>query len=268
MEMSKKQEALALSMKNLEDKYIDNWIQHISYSQIRDLNRTIDNKSNLYYVKGEFSTSMIKGELLSSSRLKNKKRQCGTYVEMEFPLTQILLRITLNNNNTFERNISTIDPSNFTMVLSSMCGFRIKIKAKIHDYKKDYLDKKKKINYYSIFCFTSSILYLIGAFGLTCSLNANENAISAISLLTFSQNIVWHSYSGILNINFGIFYYSEYFGNFCIIALFPMINFILVDLRFLYFYWKIKKRILNDRQFIKLRLKFFMVFYVLLLISL
>ena len=268
IEMSTKQEALALSMKNLEGNYIDNWIQHISYAKIRDLNRTIDNERNLYIVKGEFSTSMIKGKLLSSIKFNTKKSQCSTYVEMEFPLTQVLLRTTLNNNSTtFEKNISTIDPKNFTMVLSSMCGFRIKIKAKIYDYVNSYFEKKKKINYYSFFCLTSSILYLIGTFGLTCSLNSNENVISAISLETFCQNIVWHLYCGILNINFGIFNYSEYFGNFCIVALFPMINFVLVDLRFLYFYWKIKKRLLNDRQFIKLRLKFFLVFYVLLLIS-
>jgi hypothetical protein len=73
IEMSTKQEAIALTMKNLEGNYIDNWIQHISYAKLNDLIRIIDNKNKLYILKGEFSTSMIKGKLLNSQKLANKK---------------------------------------------------------------------------------------------------------------------------------------------------------------------------------------------------
>ena len=102
------------------------------------------------------------------------------------------------------------------MILSSTCGFRIKIKAHIHDRIKEYYETKQKVNYFSYYCLLSSVLYLIGICCLTYSLKNNESAVSAISLECYCQNIAWHSYCGISNINFGLIY-SEYFGNFCIV---------------------------------------------------
>lgn len=270
IEMITKREALALTMKNLEGDYIDNWIQHTSYARMNDLTPTIDEENKLYIVKGVFTTQLVKGKLFSNRKKNrkniNKKITCGTFIEMEFPMINATLQTTLNDNSVIIKNISTIDPSNFTMILSSSCGFRIKIKGEIFNTTKDYLITKKKVNFFSYLCIISSILYFIGASILTFSLNRNENAISGISLDCYCQNIAWHSYCGITNINFGLIY-AEYFGNFCIIALFSLLNFVVFDLRFLYFYWKIKRRVLNDRQFIKLRLRFFGLFYGLLLLS-
>ena len=266
LEMSTNQEALALTMRIKEGDFIDNWIQHLSYIKINNLNRTIDNKSKLYIAKGVFSTSMIKGEVFSNPNNNKKKILCSTFVEIEFPLTQVTLQTNLNNKTTFYQNISTINPTNFTMILSSMCGFRIKIKAHIYDRLKELKNTKIIVYYYSYFCVFASFLYLIGTFSLTFSLNENENAISAISLECFCQNIAWHSYCGITNINLGLFH-PQYFANFLIIALLPLINFVIMDIRFLYFYWKIKKRLINDREYLKLRCKFFGVFYGLLLVS-
>ena len=50
----------------------------------------------------------------------------------------------------FNKHISTIDPSNFTMILGSTCGFRIKIKAEIYDSFKEYSDIKKKLIFFAI----------------------------------------------------------------------------------------------------------------------
>ena len=266
IEMKTKKEVLAMNMKNLGGDYIDNWIHHISYAKISELGIAINTEKNTYNVKGLFSTSMIKGQLFNKRKYNNKKIQCATLAEIEFPLVFETTKITLTNGTILIKNISTIDPSNFTMILSSTCGFRIKIKAKIYDKIKDYFENKIKVNYFSLYCIISSFLYCIGATCLTYSLNKNENAISVISLECFCQNIAWHSYCGITNINFGLYYYN-YFGNFCILALFPLLNFMVADLRFLYFYWKIKKRVSSDRNFIKLRLKFFAMFYFLLLFS-
>ena len=266
LEMTTKQEALALTMKNFEGRYIDNWIEHVSYAKMNEISRTIDKNNKLYILKGEFVTSMIKGKLLKNKKKNYKKIECTTLAEIEFPLTYITLQTTLYNNSILIKNISTIDPSNFNMILSSTCGFRIKIKAEIYNKNKEYNETKVKVKYFSYFCIFGSILYLIGATCLTFSLNRNENAISGISLECFCQNIAWHSYCGITNINYGLIF-NEYFATFCILAIFPLLNFVIFDLRFLYFYWKIKKRFLNDRQFIKLRLRFFVMFYGLLLFS-
>ena len=269
IEMITKKEALALTMKNLEGNYIDNWIQHISYDKVEDLNMTIDDQNKLYIIKGEFITNMVKGKLFANRRrnkINNRKIVCGSFIELEFPLVNITLQTKLNDNTVILKNISTIDPRNFTMIISSSCGFRIKIKGEIFDITKDSKITKKKINIFSYLCIIGSLLYLVGATSLTCSLNRNENAISVVSLDCYCQNLAWHSYCGITNINFGLIY-SEYFGNFCMIALFSLVNFVVFDLRFLYFYWKIKRRVLNDRRFLRLRLRFFAIFYGLLILS-
>ena len=268
VEMNTKQEALALTMQNFEGNFIDNWIQHISYIKMSDLNKIIDEKNELFIVKGEFSTSMIKGKLFTNNKKNRnyKQMQCSTLGEIYFHLEKVSYQKTLNNRVIELKNISTINPNNFTMILSSTCGFRIKIKAEIFDSEKEYYDIKNKVNYFSIFCLISSILYLIGASCLNYSLKRNEYAISCICLETYCQNIAWHSYCTITNINLGLIYY-DYFGNFLIIAVFPVINLIAFDLRFLYSYWRIKKRVVNDRKFIILRLKFFIIFYGLLIIS-
>ena len=269
IEMITKKEALALTMKNLEGNYIDNWIQHISYDKVEDLNMTIDDQNKLYIIKGEFITNMVKGKLFANRRrnkINNRKIVCGSFIELEFPLVNITLQTTLNDNTVILKNISTIDPRNFTMIISSSCGFRIKIKGEVFDITKDSKITKKKINIFSYLCIIGSLLYLVGATSLTCSLNRNENAISVVSLDCYCQNLAWHSYCGITNINFGLIY-SEYFGNFCMIALFSLVNFVVFDLRFLYFYWKIKRRVLNDRRFLRLRLRFFAIFYGLLIVS-
>jgi hypothetical protein len=116
---------------------------------------------------------------------------------MSFPLTYVTLKAFLNNNKTIlTKNISTIDPSNFTMVLSSLCGFRIKINAEIYDRPKNYDENKIKVNFYSYCSIIASILYLIGTLTLTYSMNENENAISGVSIECYCQNIAWHAYVG------------------------------------------------------------------------
>ena len=266
IEMSSKLEALAISMKNLEGNYIDNWIHHVSYAKLNDLIKIIDNKNKLYILKGEYSTSLIKGKLFNTRKSSNKKMQCNTLIEMEFPLIYVTLQSTLNNKTVQLKNISSINPSNFNILLSSTCGFRIKIKAQIYNSEKEYYTLKQKINYFSNYCLIGSILYLIGIVCLTNSLKNNESAVSAICIESYSQNVAWNLYCAMSNLNFGLVYY-EYFLNFSILAIFSLVNFVIFDLRFLYFFWKIKKRVTSDREFIKLKLKFFALFYSLLFIS-
>ena len=266
IEMASKQEALSLSMKNLEGDYIDNWIEHISYIKMNELNRTVDKENEIFKLKGEFTTSLVKGKLFNNKKKNYRQMHCSTLIEIEFPLTEVKLTKTIENKNVINKHISTIDPSNFTMILSSTCGFRIKIKAQIYDSFKEYSDIKKKINFFCYYSMIGSLLYLLGAACLTHSLQRNENAVSAISLGSFCQNIAWHSYCGINSIHFGLLY-SEYFLHFCFISIFPFINFIIFDIRFLFCYWRIKRRVVNNRQYIFLRLKFFALFYGLLFLS-
>ena len=66
--MASKQDALSLSMKNFEGDYIDNWIEHISYIKINELNRTIDKENEIFKLKGEFTTSLVKGKLFNKKK--------------------------------------------------------------------------------------------------------------------------------------------------------------------------------------------------------
>ena len=266
VEAATREKALGLSMINLEGDYKDNWINHISYAMLKNLDKIIDKENKKYIVKGEFITTLSKGKLFYNIKKKSKKFQCGTYIEMEFPLTEVTLQKQFYDKTIIARNISTIIPSNLTMILSSSCGFRMKIKADIFNEEKLYYDIKKKVIYYSYYSIISSIIYLIGSSFLTFSLKRNESAISCICLESFSQNVAWHSYCAITNINFGLMN-SRFFLYFCVIAVLPLINFIIFDLRFLYFFWKIKKRVVNERNFTILRLKFFIIFYGLLILG-
>ena len=117
--MPTRQKALGLSMINLEGDYKDNWINHISYAMLKDLDIIIDKENKKYIAKGEFITTLSKGKLFNNIKKKSKKFQCGTYIEMEFPLTEVTLQKQFYDKTIITRNISTIIPNNLTMILSS-----------------------------------------------------------------------------------------------------------------------------------------------------
>ena len=59
-----RQEAIAVDIKNLEGKYRDNWIQHLSFIRLDSLKKIIDEKRKKFYFRGEFLTTLTNGKIL------------------------------------------------------------------------------------------------------------------------------------------------------------------------------------------------------------
>ena len=57
--------------------------------------------------------------------------------------------------------------------------------------------------------------------------------------------------------------------NFILVSILQFINFVLFDLRFLYYYWQINRRsYMSERQYFKIRIIFFWIIYTLIFITL
>ena len=263
-----KQEALAISMKNLEGNYFDNWIHHLSFARLSTIKKIVDEKRNKFYFRGEFATTLSRGRILYSQNALKNKQTCPTLIEAEFPLSSVSLYLLFDNKTEPARIINTLDNKNFTMILSSFCGFRIKIKAYLYNSIEDKITpqiKKELSNYFWMNIIISILNFFIITI-TTYNLNKHQDTACAFSVLCLSENIAWHSYKSLSDINLGL-NFPFFFGPFMIMALFSLINFVGFDLRLLIIYWNINKRILTNRQFITLRLRFFFIFYFLMFCS-
>ena len=258
-----RQEAIAVDIKNLEGKYRDNWIQYLSFIRLDSLKKIIDEKRKKFYFRGEFLTTLTNGKILYAQNLLKYKKTCPTLIEAEFPLSHVGIFLIIGNTSEPQKILNTVNNKNFSMVISSLCGFRIKIKAAKYDQKeedKTIFKMKKQLSYYFWISIIISLLDSFVCLLVTFNLNRHQDTISTFSILGLSQNIVWHSYRSLSDIHLG-FYFPYFFGPFALSALLSVINFIIFDLRLLLLYWKINKRILSNRQFISLRLRFFFIFY-------
>ena len=255
-----------INVKLLEGKYTDNWIHLSSNIKFLNLKNYIDEKRNKFYMNGEFITSMTTGNIYQNI-LSYPKKTCQSLIEMEFPLT-------INNLYTYSRNYTYptkhfhIQYTNFSMSISSLCGFKLKLSGSIHNRREDILNSeiKKDLDRYLWF---NAMILLIDFFASICTtygLNKHQDTISAFGILTISQNIAWHSYRSLSDINLALSF-PQFFGPFMLTAIFPLVNFIIFDLKLLLLYWKINKRILSNRQFVALRIKFFFIFYFLMFCS-
>ena len=263
-----RKEAIAIDIKNLEGKYRDNWMQFLSFIRLDGLKKIIDEKRNKFYFRGEFVTTITNGKILYAQNLLKYKKTCPTLIEAEFPLSHVGVFLIIGNRSEPKKVLNTINNNNFTMILSSLCGFRIKINAEKYDQKQDktMFQLRKKLSNYFWMNLSLSILTIFVCLLVTYNLNKHQDTVSTFGIFGISQSIVWHSYKSISDVNLG-FYYPYFFGPFMILALLSLISFVGVDLRLLILYWKIKKRTLSNRQFISLRLKFFFIFYFLVFSS-
>ena len=248
-----RKEAIAIDIKNLEGKYRDNWMQFLSFIRLDGLKKIIDEKRNKFYFRGEFVTTITNGKILFAQNLLKYKKTCPTLIEAEFPLSHVGVFLIIGNRSEPKKVLNTINNNNFTMILSSLCGFRIKINAEKYDQRQDktMFQIRKKLSNYFWMNLSLSILTIFVCLLVTYNLNKHQDTVSTFGIFGISQNIVWHSYKSISDVNLG-FYYPYFFGPFMLLALLSLISFVGVDLRLLILYWKIKKRTLSNRQFISL----------------
>lgn len=256
------QEALAITMKILEGKYFDNWMQHLSFTRLSSIKKFIDEERKRFYFRGEFTTSLSYGKILNNQNTLKNRITCPTLIEAEFPLSKSTLYLIYGNKTEPPKTIYSLDNKNFTMILSSLCGFRIKINAQIYNQNEDKSTqqiKKELTNYFWMNIIISILNFFVTTL-VTCNLKKHQDTVTTFSNLCLSENIAWHFYKSVSDINLGL-HFPFFFGSFLLMALFSLINFIGFDLRLLVLYWRINKRVLSNRQFINLRLKFFFIFY-------
>ena len=255
----------AINLKMLEGNYLDNWIDISSIVHYPKIIKIPDEKRSKFYFRGEFISTLSPGKILDNKNFLHNKKTCMSLIEVEFPLSQLALYILEGNKQSDSTIINTINNKNFSMVLSSQCGFRIRIEAEKSDkiLNLEIQKKKKEISTYFWMNIIVSLLNYFSYSVTSCALNRHQDTISTFSILCLSQNIAWHSYRSLSDINLGL-NFPYFFGVFLLMALFPLINFIGFDLSLLVLYWKINKRILSNRKFIILRLKFFFIFYSLM----
>ena len=260
------QEILSINIKLLEGKYTDNWMLLSSNIRFLNLKYYTDENRKKFYISGEFITAVTTGKIYQNI-LSYPKKTCQSLIEIEFPLTVNDI-ITYANNYKYPTKNFHIQNTNFTMIISSLCGFRLKLKGSIYNRREEILTSeiKKDLDRYLWFNVMISLLDFFASICTTYGLNKHQDTISAFSILSLSQNIAWHSYRSLSDINLAL-NFPQFFGPFMLTAIFPLINFIIFDLKLLLLYWKINKRILSNRQFVVLRIKFFFIFYFLMFCS-
>ena len=259
-------EIFSVNLLILEGKYMDNWMRLSSSTRFSNLKKYINEQTKKFYISGEFMSFMTMGQIYQSL-FNNVKETCQSLIEMEFPLTQNSI-YTLIGNTTYPTKNFYIHNNNFTMVISSSCGFRLKINASTYNIKDEITssETQKELNKYLWMNVIISIIYFFAYICTYHGLNKHQDTISAFSVLCLSQNMSWHSYRSLSDINLAL-NFPQFFGPFMLISIFPLLNFFIFDLKLLMIYWKINKRILSNRQFVILRLKFFLIFYFFLFCS-
>jgi len=262
-------EMVGIFIKNLEGNFVDNWIQHISFTPFSNITKIIDEKRNKYYIRGIFTTLLSKGKILTNQNLFKNSKKCQTLIEAEFPTSQINVSVSYANKNPETKIVQIINTHNFSMILSSQCGFRFKIDAikyNLNEYNKEPGIKKEIIKFFWI-NITISILYLLFSNFTIYELDEHQDTIDTFNVFFVSQIIAWHSYRLISDIYLGFNFPSFFFRYFTIMSLFHLINILVSDLRLLQLFWKIKKRNLSNRQFFIFRFKIYVYFYYFFIFS-
>ena len=257
------QELFVITMKNNEDKYIDNWILHSSVSNLDkvSINKNIDN--NTFEIKGNFITTLYKGEFFSVVN-KEAPEYCETNVKINFPLDDD--QIYLNNNtfyvnNLFDYETIKLNPNNFSLIMESTCGYNLSIKASIYQDEIEQKKINKKIIIFSLISMTSSIFYITGISCLIFNIKKYESILSAISMDCFSINPIWNTYIFLSNINIFMIFNAD-FNLFSVVAFFTGIKFLYFDYWLLNIYWSKRRRLVSPNIYLKEKIRFYIFYYL------
>lgn len=262
------QELFIITMKNNEDKYIDNWILTSSVSNLNNVyvNKNIYN--NTFEIQGNFITTLYKGEFFSILN-KDTPEYCETNVKINFPLNDE--QIYLNNktfyvNNLFDYETIKLNPNNFSLVMESSCGYNFSIKATLYQDEIEQKKINKKIIIFCLISMSSSIFYIIGISCLIFNIKTYESILSAINLDCFSINPIWNTYIFLSNINIFMIFNIN-FNLFSVVAFFTGVKFLYFDYWLLNIYWSKRRRLVNSNIYLKEKIRFYVIYYVTIFFS-
>ena len=255
---------IRITMKILEKKYIDKWIIFASDSHLEDLSYKFNNNSILE-IKGKFSTTLFKGVFFDIIN-DDEPQFCQTKYQFKFPYTYIKPDMQNNNYTLYLENIENIgniylNLNNFSMTLSSSCGFNFEIRANIND---NNLEKKIKSNKITIYCIIASltgILYSIGILSIIKNIKRSENVISVINSDCLLINPIFNTFISLTNINIAMRLNCNFYP-FLTMITFSVIKFIYFDFYLFTLYWAKKRNYVNPATYAKEKLRFYMIYYI------
>ena len=260
------QEYMVITMKNNENHYIDNWIIHSSVANLNKIDININN--NIFEIKGKFTTRLYKGEFFN---LKNDEmpEYYETYINMYFPLEE---QTYINNYTIYVNNFNIYDtiilnPNNFSLtILENKNEFNFDIKANIY---RNEIERKilyKKIYVYFLLSILSSLFYILGIFCVINNIKKYEALFSTISINCFSINPIWNTYLLLANLNL-FFKFNINMNSSLLITFLCGIKFLYFDFYLLTLYWNKRRNLVGQGNFLKEKLKFYLVYYLFLFFS-
>ena len=146
-------------------------------------------------------------------------------------------------------------------MVESSCGFNLEIKADIFNVNKEQKILGKKINIYCLITGLSGLLYVLGVYSIIYNIKQSENVISVISSDCLLINPIWNTYLTLADINIAMRINNNFYP-FLILIVFISIKFIYFDFYLLALYWKKKRNYVSIGVYVKERLRFYLVYYI------
>ena len=257
---------IRITMKAREKTFIDNWIIYASDTNLEELSLKYEDtkQSNTLEIQGIFLTTLFKGEFFDIVN-EDDPKYCQANYKLIFPYSNN----KPNNTNNYYLLIENVDNignifinfDNFTVIIKSSCGFNFHIKVNIYDFNKEQKISDKKINMYCLITGLSGLLYAIGVYSIIYNIKKSENVISVISSDCLLINPIWNTYITLADINIAMRLNSNFYP-FVTLIVFSCIKFIFLDFYLLALYWKKKRNYVSIGAYVKERLRFYLVYYI------
>ena len=256
-----------ITMKAYELSFIDNWIIFASHINLEDLSINYEEikNTNSFEINGIFSTTFFKGEFFEIIN-EDEPKYCQTLYKLKFPYEIQKPNIKNKNYSLLLENLDNIgnifiNLNNFTMFIESSCGFKFEIKAAIYDNIIEDKIIENKINIYCLVTGLSGLFYVFGIYSIIYNIKKSENVISVISADCLLINPIWNTYIALADINMAMRLNNNFYP-LLLLILFNVTKFIYFDFYLLALYWKKKRNYISVGRYIKERLRFYLIYYI------
>ena len=261
-----KEDALVLYVSNYENNYINHWLFHFSYINLKYLRIYNDMVNNKLIMKGTWITHLDYRELFST---KISKRPCSTNFTFTFSKKNVTYSVR-NNNEIYNITFPTIDNSLFEIELNSACGFNMSMEFSPSDNNNKFFSKsneRKQVFIYFILIGFVCLFNILNNILIIKDLTNNNEFVKCIPVFSLGYNINWHIYCCMTHISWSATK-KEYFYEFNTLGLVYLINILFYDIKLSCIYWSIIKSQSPSRTYIQKRMLYYGSFYILIFFSL
>ena len=260
-------EHLLIKMKAHELSFIDNWIFFSSFFNLESFSFNYEEikKTNSIELNGIFSTTLFKGEFFDVVN-EDEPKYCQTKYKLKFNYEIPKPELDKKNYSLLLENVENIgniyiNLDNLEMLIESSCGFNFQIKANIYDNKKENAIIEKKIIIYCLITGLTGLFYVFGIYSIIYNIKKSENVISVISSDCLLINPIWNTYIALEDINIAMRININFYP-LLLLIIFNILKFIYFDFYLLALYWKKKRNYISVRRYIKERLRFYLIYYI------